>query len=450
MNQIKVQTKPQTIKKNILSTSEVSDLLRLKGYQKINDSFNFITRVKSGNDNNYTDLTSKLNIKISKEGFNDTSVFFGQNTDKTISAVKMNRVIDKSEINNNVSKINNPINEIKPKKNMKLNNNNTIINKENESIKTNSISLKNGNDQYNEIMPYVLSNYFPYEFCSNNILINTKKLKSFDVIFYFIIENHTFLLIRKVDKKFNDLYFWNREEDAKKFGVEYSQLDTPGLFFKTYENFKENFQNKFDKPKNLEKIRELSKDLLNLQIMNKNLNEEARQIKNSYEEKNQQFIEYKEKMEKKIMNYKEKINNMLIMINPKNFKIIKQNKIEILGELKKSNSSDKTDYFFNESSEARMDKINCESNFTSIHNLFNQVNNSSDEKYLKELDEKNMEIQEKNRVIQCLNEKIEMLNNDIKNSNKVIEDLKFLININEIKAQNNTHTDIDKSSDNVI
>lgn len=449
MNNNITQIKTQPLKKNILSTSEVSDLLRLRGYQKINDSFNVITRVKNGNDNNYTDLTSKLNIKISKEGFNDTSMIIGQNnTDKTNSAVKMNRIFDKSSINS-VSKINNPINEIKTKKSMKLNNNN-IINKENETIKTNSISLKNGNEQYNELLPYVLSNYFPYEFCSNNILISTKKLKNFDVIFYFIIEKHTFLLIRKVDKKFNDLYFWNKEEDAKKFGVEYSQLSTPGLYFKTYENFKEAFQSKFDKPKNLEKIREVSKDLLNLQIMNKNLNEEMKKTKKNYEDKIQQMAEVQEKMEKIILNYKEKINNMLIMINPKNFKIAKQKKIEILGEVKKNNSSDKTDYFFNESSETKVNGINCESDFTSINNLFNQLNNSLEEKYLKELEEKNKEIQEKNNEIQCLNEKIETLNIEIKNSNKIIDDLKFLVNINEIKAQNNTHTDFDKSSGNAI
>ena len=99
-------------------------------------------------------------------------------------------------------------------------------------------------------LPYIINNYFPYENDNNNNNIadpdNANRLKNFLVIFYFKIEKSTFVLIRKIDKKFVPIYFWNKEEDARRFGIKYSQISTPGLYFKTFENFTNAFKEKID------------------------------------------------------------------------------------------------------------------------------------------------------------------------------------------------------------
>ena len=60
-------------KKLILSTTEVSKLLLSKGRRKINESLISNTGIKTFNNIDLTDLTSQINLKLSKEGNDNTN-----------------------------------------------------------------------------------------------------------------------------------------------------------------------------------------------------------------------------------------------------------------------------------------------------------------------------------------------------------------------------------------
>ena len=255
-------TSPQGInqKKIILSTTEVSKLLLSQGRRKIDDSF--LSHNEKKNNIDITEIASQINIKLSKEGENitglgiaDQSMFKGV-LEKSV-LFKPTKTLDKSGVANNADKY--------PKEN--------ILSKLEKSqvgnglagiiepvvipeVKTRKKILKiDGNEIFannGQIkLPYIINNYFPYENDNNNNNNitepeNSNRLKNFLVIFYFKIEKSTFVLIRKIDKKFVPIYFWNKEEDARRFGIKYSQISTPGLYFKTFENFTNAFKEKID------------------------------------------------------------------------------------------------------------------------------------------------------------------------------------------------------------
>ena len=282
-------------KKLILSTTEVSKLLLSKGRRKINESL-ISHGAKTLNNIDLTDLTSQINIKLSKENdITNNTIMVEQSTfkpfgEKSILYNKPRNTLDRSGFLGGIEKFNQKDN---------LNTNNILSKLEKSQIgigldageqnqdfkgKKKLIRLDStemGVDKNNNVkISNIINNYFPYENENNLNLENSTKLKNFLVVFYFTIENTTFVLIRKLDKKLIPLYFWNREEDAKKFGINYSQVNTPGLYFKNFENFKETFKNH---GKNF--IETINKLTTILKEKKREYEENIQKIKNDYEMK---------------------------------------------------------------------------------------------------------------------------------------------------------------------
>ena len=308
-------------KKLILSTTEVSKLLLSKGRRKINESLTS-HGVKTLNNIDLTDLTSQINLKLSKENENANNTVMGEQSvfkpfgEKSIMYNKQRNLLDKSGFLNGAEKLNQKDN---------MNNNNYFSKLDKSQFGMGLEGLEQINQEYRnkkklirldsteigldknksiKINNIVNNYYFPYENENNLNLENSTKLKNFVVIFYFIIEQTTFLLIRKLDKKLVPLYFWNREEDAKRFGINYSQVNTPGLYFRTFENFKEAF--KYKGQNFMETINKLTNILKEKRIeYEKNIEE----IKNEYELKIKELSEKNELLSEKIEEY-ENDNNL--------------------------------------------------------------------------------------------------------------------------------------------
>ena len=337
-------TSPQGInqKKIILSTTEVSKLLLSKGRRKIDDSF--LSHNEKKNNIDITEIASQINIKLSKVdenltglGLADQSMFKGV-LEKSV-LFKPTKTLDKSGITNNADKfpkesilskldksqagnglagIIEPVvvQEVKPRK--------KIL-----KIDGNEIFANNGQIK----LPYIINNYFPYENDINNNIVdqeNTNRLKNFLVIFYFKIEKSTFVLIRKIDKKFVPIYFWNKEEDARKFGIKYSQISTPGLYFKTFENFTNAFKEKIDN--RLETI-ELRKSLNTYKNKCSLLEQTIENMKKEHEQIMKELINGNNNLKSKIIEMES-----ITQLKDTKIKTLSKNIEELNEEIKKLNN----------------------------------------------------------------------------------------------------------------
>ena len=360
-------------KKLILSTTEVSKLLLSKGRRKINESI-LSHGGKTLNNVDLTDLTSQINLKLSKETDNnmtmvgDQSMFrpFGE---KSMLYNKQRNFLDRSGFygferfnqrdsnansNNILSKIDKSQlggeggdNQDKNKKKLLKLDSTEIIFDKNNSMKISSI----------------INNYFPYE-CDNNLESSTK-LKNFLVIFYFIIEKSTYVLIKKLDKNLSPLYFWNREEDAKKFGINYSQVNTPGLYFKNYENFKETF--KYHGFNFIQTINKLKNILIEKK---KEYEQNIENMKNEYEMKIKELEENNELLKEKVDEYENdnnlknlKIQELTDKLNDTNeeideLKLINEKLKSKIKKLKKNKDNNKENINNNQKSEEKNKKGN--------------------------------------------------------------------------------------------
>ena len=294
-------------KKLILSTTEVSKLLLSKGRRKINESNNMSHGAKASNNIDITDLTSQINLKLSKEGENQNSANIADQSmfkpfgDKSIFMKPRGTInpLDKSGL---FSHKENNINIL-----AKLDKSQIGMGiegaEQNQEIKTKKklIRLDSSEVGFDKMkISYIKNNYFPYE--NENNMESSIKLKNFLVIFYFKIEKSTFVLIRKLDKKLIPFYFWNREEDAKKFGIYYSHITTPGLDFKNFENFKEAFYQRGEDKTAAEKMFVILKE------KKLEYEENIEKIKNEYELKIKELNENNEILNEKIHEKEKNIN----------------------------------------------------------------------------------------------------------------------------------------------
>ena len=295
-------------KKLILSTTQVSKLLLSKGRRKINE-LSATPSNKALNNIDLSDLKSQINLKLSKEAenqtittiadqsmfrpFGDKSIFLKQRSslnplDKSgFYNYKENNFflskLDKSQLGTGMEGVEQNQDTKGKKKLLRLD------------------STEAGFDKINIKISYIKNNYFPYENETNN-LESSAKLKNFLVVFYFKIEKSTFVLIRKLDKKLDPLYFWNREEDAKKFGLNYSHITTPGLYFKNFENFKEAFYQRGENKQTAEKMWQILKE------KKKEYEENIEKMKNEYELKIKELNETNEILNSKIVENENNIN----------------------------------------------------------------------------------------------------------------------------------------------
>ena len=391
---------PQAInpKKIILSTTEVSQLLLSKGRKRINESFSF-HNPKVNNKLDITELTSQVNIKLSKEGeggigLADQSMFRGV-LEKSV-LFKSNKALDRSGLFNNFDKFNakenvNILSKLDKSQIDKSNNNNNIgdifqeVKSRKKILKFDTKELLSDKAQLK--ISNIINNYFPYENDNNGDLESTNKIKNYNVIFYFKIDKSTFVLIKKVDKKFVPLYFWNREEDAIKFGIKYSQITTPGLYFKTFENFTNAFKNKTNEREEIVRLRNI--------IIEKNL---------SYQKDIQNMINEKEKMIENLK--KENEENLQFLKNEyeKNFKTLK-NELE---EKEKKIS---------------IENSNLKSKIDELENIM-KIKDLKIKESLKNIKDLN----EKIKILRLVNDKLKKENKNENNLNIKIEN----VNINEI------------------
>ena len=329
-------------KKLILSTTEVTKMLLSQGRRKINESI-LSHGAKNSNNIDLTDLTSQINTKLSKEVENanmvsmvDQSMLkpFGEK-----SIYKQRNAInplDKSGFVGDIIKFNQKENgNILSKLEKSQIGIGTEGLEQNQDIRSKKRLLRLdsteiGVDKNNMMkMGYIINNYFPYE-NENNLNLDSAKLKNFLVIFYFRIENSTFVLIKKLDKKLVPLYFWNKEEDAKKFGINYSQINTPGLYFKTFDNFKRAFNDRFQNLETAEKMKVILKEK---QI---EFEQNIQKIKDEYELKIKELMEKNEELNTKITEYENdnivKNNTIQELAKKINFISNKLNELKLINE----------------------------------------------------------------------------------------------------------------------
>ena len=327
----------------------------------------------------------------------------------------------------------------------------------------------------NEKLSLLEDNYFPFEKDPPNEL--NSLIKNYIVLFYFQFGEDIFLFIKRINKNMQIFYFWSREEDALKYGVDYNQMNIPGIYFNNYENFNEYSQLrekylKFDKEIILRDdiINKLKNDVNSLKSENLNLenkvlinqekannydkdinslNEENEELKNEInncqsiiEELNQE----NEKLNLKINELTKKISNNIIINN------ITESLNSLPNLLKEE--VDKINCNFQQYFSLKTEKVenfcflfNNNNKFNSHSSLFsnfsqneleNKIKNiafklkdevenakKKNELYYKEL------LNEKNDIILNLEKELETNQLEIANSKKLNANLKYLIEIKE-------------------
>ena len=289
--------------------------------------------------------------------------------------------------------------------------------------------------QYISKLALLEENYFPFEKDPPNDI--NSLIKNYVVTFYFKLVNIVYLFIKRIDKNMNIFYFWCREEDALKYGVDYNYLNTPGIYFDTFENF-ELFNEmkthiaKLQNNSNIKdiKISDLKNFINNIQKekndFEKKFNEneiKINEILKDLDNKNDLIITY----ENRIKEMKEKIND-LEKINNEYYNLKEENeKFKEEFEKYKDNFNyyNNNDYYDeeNENDENIFDE-NSSSKFSDNNNNIKNKNNINKikEKIFNNLKIDNFEIDYKHTIGDSTNKIIISNNsNDSNNNNNLSE-----------------------------
>ena len=411
-------------KKIILSTTEVSQLLLSKGRKRINESFSS-HNPKVSNKLDITELTSQINLKLSKEGeggmgLADQSMFKGV-LEKSV-LFKSNKALDRSGFFNNFDKFNakenlNILSKLEKSQLDKDNNNiGDILQEVKSRKKILKFDTKDMVSDKNQIkISNIINNYFPYENENNGDLESTNKIKNYNVIFYFKIETITFVLIKKLDKKFVPLYFWNREEDAIKFGINYSQITTPGLYFKTFENFTNAFKNKINERDEIVRLNTIIKE---------------------------KHLSYGKDMEV-MKNEKEKLIQNIKKENEENIKNIRKEYEEILKNIKNE--------YEVKAKKLENENNNLKNKITEIENLM-KIKDSKIKESSKNIKDLNEDI----KILRLVNDKLKKDNlENVNKSNKYLKKENKIVNssfknLNSLINFNNSISENEKESESEI
>ena len=193
---------PQGIsqKKIILSTTEVSKILLSKGWRKINESL--LSHNPKTNNIDITELTSQINIKISKEGeggigLADQSMFRGVLEKSVI--FKPNKVLDKSGFINNLDKFNNQkenlniFSKLDKSQAEKAQEGVDLFQEVKSRKKVLRIDTKDTLSDKNQMkISYIISNYFPYE--NDNISPDNESSSKIKIMLLFFISKLKIIL----------------------------------------------------------------------------------------------------------------------------------------------------------------------------------------------------------------------------------------------------------------
>ena len=324
----------------------------------------------------------------------------------------------------------------------------------------------------NEKLTILEDIYFPYEKDPPNDL--NCLIKNYIVLFYFQFGEEIFLFIKRVNKNMQIFYFWTREEDALKYGVDYNQMNIPGIYFDTFENFNSynEMRQKYMKLDNIiikkeEKISQLKLEINQLKTDNYNLkekvkinqekadnydknynnlsdeNEELKSEINNYQSMIEELNQENEKLNLKINELTQKFTNTLIKNN------ITESYNSIQNELKEefdNNNNYKNDYNIKSHKGEVINNPNQNLINTHRSTLSNYSQNELENKIrmivvkLKEeveLAKKKNELyyhdllQEKNDIILNFEKELQTIQLENENSKKIILNLKYLIEIKE-------------------
>ena len=324
----------------------------------------------------------------------------------------------------------------------------------------------------NEKLTILEDIYFPYEKDPPNDL--NCLIKNYIVLFYFQFGEEIFLFIKRVNKNMQIFYFWTREEDALKYGVDYNQMNIPGIYFDTFENFNSynEMRQKYMKLDNIiikkeEKISQLKLEINQLKTDNYNLkekvkinqekadnydknynnlsdeNEELKSEINNYQSMIEELNQENEKLNLKINELTQKFTNTLIKNN------ITESYNSIQNELKEefdNNNNYKNDYNIKSHKGEVINNPNQNLINTHRSTLSNYSQNELENKIrmiaakLKEeveLAKKKNEMYyndlliEKNDIILNYEKELQTIQLENENSKKIILNLKYLIEIKE-------------------
>ena len=323
----------------------------------------------------------------------------------------------------------------------------------------------------NEKLTILEDIYFPYEKDPPNDL--NCLIKNYIVLFYFQFGEEIFLFIKRVNKNMQIFYFWTREEDALKYGVDFNQMNVPGIYFETFENFKSynEMREKYMKLDNIiikkeeiisqlnSEINKLKSDNYNLKIKVKinqekadnydknynNLSDENEELKseiNNYQSMIEELNQENEKLNLKINELTQKFTNNIIKNNISESINSTQN---ILRE-ELDNNNYKNDYtvksqkveLLNNLNQNMMNTHRSSLSYYSQNDLENKIRMIAAKlKEEVELAKKKNEMYyhdlliEKNDIILNYEKELQTIQLENENSKKIIMNLKYLIEIKE-------------------
>ena len=262
--------------------------------------------------------------------------------------------------------------------------------------------------QYISKLALLEENYFPFEKDPPNDI--NSFIKNYIVTFYFKLVNNVYLFIKRIDKNMNIFYFWCREEDALKYGVDYNYLNTPGIYFDTIENF--------------ELFNEMKKHIAKLQNITNEKDIKISDMKNFVNNCQKEKKNY----EKQKLENEKKFNEVLNDLNNKNTMIITyENKIKEMNEKIQNLEKINSDYdILKEENEKFKEKFE---NYKNNFNYYNNSNYNNNNYYVEE------------------NENDENIFDDEENSSSIIFEKNNNLN-NNIKENNNKNKNINNNNNN--
>ena len=252
--------------------------------------------------------------------------------------------------------------------------------------------------QYISKLALLEENYFPFEKDPPNDI--NSLIKNYVVTFYFKLVNIVYLFIKRIDKNMNIFYFWCREEDALKYGVDYNYLNTPGIYFDTIENF--------------ELFNEMKKHIAKLQNISNEKDIKISDMKNYINN----FQKEKKNFEKQKIENEKKINDVLNDLNNKNNLIITyENKIKEMNEKIQNLEKINSDYdILKEENEKFKEKFE---NYKNNFNYYNNNNNYNNNYYVEENENDENIFDDEENSSSIIYEKSNNLNNNIKENNNI-------------------------------
>ena len=466
-------------KQKIYTTKEVSELLDdPEQRQKIYNVAVFKKSTNSLLDPNLIYMTSKKNTRNKK---NSNTSNLTLTLEKSVSNTNASKNLSKRNSNATLNAVQNVtqgslhqnlIDQQSPKLKKEL----TKLTIEFEEYKKRQI-------QKDIRLTLIEENYFPFEKFPPVDHLNPHP--NYIVLFIFKIELLEFLFIKRFDPQYNITYFWAKKEDVDKYGIDYNDMHIPGLFYDTMENFASYSKIKNSTNKLQTKINEQLKIINGFNGKNEMLMNENNSLKSCIEKSLQKELQYENKI-KEYAFENDKLKEDIELMDNRIKELTEKNKqlIESLKDITKKYDDNRVFYELNKKVnqlpkiiEDSVGKIkikqfcNLETETNLLFSIINEgessngtekvnqdvIKNINEEfndklkaillKVKKDFNEKEEEYNEK--ILQIQNERDEIvinLENELhtvklenQNNQKLVNDLKYLIEIKESETNKITN-----------